>query len=238
LLISQSVRLATCVVLLLSTIPVNASPYESSWGTVGFGFGGPAKLSGDFTDRLDESACGASCPLSVRFAVGSGVGRWGVELEYVGMPVVDTAPVDRGDNERSAVRMGPVVSYTLVRRFAHHVGFDLAVRGGLQLGSLHADSVPYVVADPNCPPSKEGGCPGIEMTYEPPSYGLAAVPVGATLRIGARPEGSGLIAAFADLDYTFTRISFTEGARTGAMRTLTFGLVFGMMFDFSPRQGE
>ena len=56
-------------------------------------------------------------------------------------------------------------------------------------------------------------------------------PLGATLRLGGRLPDNGYVAAFADLDVTLVRIGFPGDARTGVLRTITYGLVLGTMFD-------
>jgi hypothetical protein len=74
-------------------------------------------------------------------------------------------------------------------------------------------------------------CDPIVTKYEPDAYSLVAVPIGATLRLGARLPDHGYFAAFADLDVTFVRVGFPGDARTGALQTITYGIVLGTMFD-------
>lgn len=161
-------------------------------------------------------------------AIGGGIGHWGVELQVASSPVADAGAMDYRDRDRHALRVGPVVRYTVARRY----GFDLSVRGGIQFGALLGDDVTTTTPDPSCPINREGMCDPLEMTYEPESYSLVALPLGATLRLGIRePGGRGFFGFFADLDYTLVRIAFPGDARTGTLHSMTYGLAFGMMFD-------
>ena len=212
----------------LAASPASASPYDIGWATMGVSLGASPELSGELDERLERKPCESTCPLSMRMAFGGGLGRVGVELQFASSPVEDVMATDYRDRDRHAFRGGPIVRFTALRGY----GFDLSVRGGVQIGTLGGDESKTSMPDPNCAIGREGMCPPIETTYEPESYWIWAVPLGATLRLGIRePRGQGFFGAFADLDYTLVRISFPGDARTGALRTISYGFTFGMMFD-------
>lgn len=205
-----------------------ASPYDVGWATVGMGLGASPELSGELAERMVREPCESTCPLSSRFAIGGGIGRWGVELQVASSPIEDTGAVDYRDRSRHALRAGPVVRFTALRGY----GFDLSLRAGIQYGALGGDTSTTSMPDPSCPLGREGMCDPVETTYEPDSYSLLAMPLGATLRLGVRePGGKGFFGVFADLDVTLVRIGFVGDARTGALRTITYGFVFGTVFD-------
>ncbi len=216
------------LVVIFAASTASASPYETAWANFAFGLGGSPELSGSIDGRLVRQPCEmSSCPLSSRFAIGGGFGRWGFELHGASNPVEDTGAMDYRDRSRHALRVGPLVRYSLVRGY----GVDLSVRGGIQLGALLGDSSSTSMPDPSCPISDEGTCDPIVTSYEPDAFSLFAMPLGATLRLGGRLPDRGYIAAFADLDVTLVRIGFPGDARTGVLQTITYGLVFGTMFD-------
>lgn len=205
----------------------SASPYDVGWTTFAFGLGASPELSGALADRVEREPCETQCPLSSRLAIGAGLGRWGIDLQLASDPVVDTQAMDYRDRARHALRFGPIVRFTAVRK----LGFDLSVRAGIQYGVLGGETSKTSERDPACPIQREGMCPPIVSSYDPESYGLWAMPLGATLRLGLRGGERGYFAAFADLDYTLVHVAFPGDGRIGGMRTLTFGFVFGTMFD-------
>jgi hypothetical protein len=222
------VRLLVIAIVMCAASAASAGPYDVGWATVGFSLGASPHVSGDIAGRVEREPCDTTCPLSSRMAIGGGIGRLGFELQIASSPVEDAGAMDYRDRSRHALRVGPVVRYTAFRRF----GFDLSVRAGVQLGVLSGDETTTSMADPSCPIGREGMCDPIEMTYEPDSYSLVALPLGATLRLGVRePGGRGYFGVFADLDYTLVRIGFPGDARTGALRTMTYGFMFGTVFD-------
>jgi hypothetical protein len=228
LAVADQDRVRALAILLVTfvTRATSASPYDVGWATMAIGGGAPAQPTGRLGERLERESCWQVCTLSMRVAIGAGIGRWGGELQLVNNPLTDTMATDWRDESRHALRVGPIVRYTLVRGY----GFDLSVRSGLQLGALMAGSRTTSSPDPYCPVNREGNCDPIEMTYDPESYFMLALPLGATARFGGRVDG-GFIGLFADLDYTLTRIWFPGDARSGVLRTLTFGITFGKMFD-------
>ena len=222
------VRLLAFLLVTLVTRTTSASPYDIGWATMAIGGGASPELSGDLGDRLVRIPCDTTCPLSVRGSIGGGIGHVGLELQTAVSPVEDTGATDARDRDRTVFRTGLVARYTLLRRY----GFDVSVRGGLQLGTLFGESSTTTMPDPNCPIVREGMCDPIEVRYEPASYFVVAMPLGATVRLGIRePGGQGFFGLFADLDYTVARVSFPGDARTGALRTMTYGVTFGTMFD-------
>lgn len=213
--------LITCV-----TRVASASPYEVGWVTVGIGLGASPELSGALADRIEREPCDATCPLSTRMALGGGVGRWGVEIQVATSPVTDTEAMDARDRQRQAFRAGLVGRFTVVRTY----GFDLSLRAGIQQGLLGGTSSTTSAPDPTC--RVDQVCEPIETTYTAQSHPLWAFPLGATLRFGLRePGGLGYFAVYADFDSSIVRIGFPDGARTGVMQTMTYGFLFGTMFD-------
>lgn len=215
-------------IVLVAASPAVASPYDVGWGTFTFGLGGAPQISGGLDERLVRDGCDqGSCPLSSRLVLGGGLGRWGIELHVASNPVTDRAATDYRDRDRHALRVGPLARYTVFRRY----GFDLSVRAGLQLGVLGGTESKQTMADPACPLEREGMCAPIVTTYDPDGYSLLALPFGATLKLGVRASDRGYFAVFADLDYTLARIGFPDDPRTGVLRTITYGVSFGSMFD-------
>lgn len=228
LLFGRGVRRLACLVVTCVAQVASASPYEVGWATVAFGLNGSPELSGGLARRVDREPCDTRCPLGSRFALGGGLGRWGIDLQLASDPMVDGHAIDHRDRARRALRFGPIVRFSAVRAF----GFDLAVRGGIQYGVLGGETSTMTERDPSCPIASEGMCPPIRSSYEPDGYTLWALPIGATLRFGVRPPGGrGYLAAFADLDYTFVHVAFPGDGRVGGMQSLTFGFVFGTKFD-------
>lgn len=213
--------------MLLITSTASASPYDIGWATLGLGLGPAPELSGELADRLVTEPCETTCPIGVRMAIGGGLGRWGVDLQIQAAGVEDTQAMDYRDVDRNVFRFGPVVRYSLFRGY----GVDLSVRGGLQYGVLIGESSSTSTPDPSCPASREGMCDPITTTYDPESYAIFAVPLGATLRLGARVEQNGFMGVFADFDYSFVHVSFPDDERWGRLRSMTFGFTFGSMFD-------
>lgn len=216
-------RWLVCLVLLVSA-PAAASPDDVGWATVGIGLGASPVLSGALADRLEREPCGSECPLSSRMIISGGIGRWGVELHVAGNPVDDTRAMDGFGSERHALRVGPLVRYSLVRRY----GFDVSVRGGVQYGGLSADGYSTYEYDASCMPDHE--CQPREVEHDGPSYSLWALPLGATVRLGVRADG-GYFALFADIDHALVHVAFPDDGRFGTMRTVTYGFTFGSMFD-------
>lgn len=202
------------------------SRYDVVWSTAAFGFGASPELSGGIADRLVREPCESTCPLSARIAIGGGAKRWGVEIQGGGSPLVDEKATDYRDRDRNAIRVGPLLRYSLLRGY----GFDLSVRSGVQFGGVIGSPSSTSMPDPNCPLSHEGMCEPVTMTYEPETYSLFALPLGATVRLGVRAD-NGFFGVFADYDVTLVRIGFPDEARYGAMRTIMYGFTFGMMHD-------
>ncbi|HEY5924113.1 MAG TPA: hypothetical protein VIV11_20675 [Kofleriaceae bacterium] len=196
------------------TSTTSASPYDVTWIAYGSSAGAPPRLSGEIGERLEREPCNVSCPMTMQWTLGAGTGRLAGELQFAVAELEDAGALDPRDRERRVFRFGPGARVALLR--SH--GFDLSLRGGLQLGWV--DGVP----------STELTAERMEVTYEPPQYSMWAVPLGATLRFGGRYSGwYGGVQA--DLEYTLVRVAFPDEARSGALRTITFGFVVGAMFD-------
>lgn len=219
------VRWLAVLVLVLIPVPTWASPADVGWATIGIGLGASPVLSGGIAERLEREPCGSECPLSSRMIISGGVGRWGIELHVAGNPVDDTRAMDGFGSDRHALRVGPLVRYSLVRRY----GFDVGVRGGVQYGGLSADGYSTYEYDATCMPDHP--CTPHEVEHDGPSYSLWALPVGATVRFGVRSGDGGYFALFADVDYALVHIAFPDDGRFGALRTVTYGFTFGSMFD-------
>jgi hypothetical protein len=217
----------TWCVLVLVAGHAHAGPEDAGWSTLNIGLGTASPPHGGFADRMATPPCrDEGCPLGMRFVLGGGLGRWGVELHLVTSPLEDTQAMDPRDRHRSAVRLGPVVRHALARKF----GFDLSVRGGLHYGWVLGETSTHFEPDPHCPLAREQTCPPVAITHRPDTYSLWALGLGATVQYRLRVE-HGFFGAYADLDVTTARIGFPDGARTGVLSSRTFGIVMGRMFD-------
>ena len=207
-------RWLVIVLLTFVTSTTWASPYDVTWIAVGSSGGAPPRLSGEIGERLERVPRNAACPMALQWTIGAGTGRLAGELQVAAAELEDAGALDPRDRERLLFRLGPGVRFAVLRKH----GFDLSLRGGLQLGRIDGVSSTELTAE------------RMEVTYVPPSYSMWAVPLGATLRFGGRASGwYGGVQA--DLEYTLVRIAFPDEARLGALRTITFGFVIGAMFD-------
>jgi hypothetical protein len=218
------VRLFTLLVLLVTAAPAAASPYDLGWGKLQIGLGPPPVIHGDLGKRTEPGPCGNStCQLSSRFAIGGGLGRWGFELQVAGLPIKDTWSMDWRDRSRDLLMMwGPHARYSIVRRF----GVDLSVRGGIEHGNYDADDTTTTTG--TCTAETPHGCSS--STYDPPSYGVFALSVGASVVWRVRMDG-GFMGIQADFDATVMRASYPDHPVYGAVFAKTFGIVLGSMFD-------
>lgn len=202
------------MILLLTS----AADAERKWGWGGFaiGMGGPVAIHGDLKERMGERDC---CMMTGRIVFGGGWGRWGGELQLVAAPMTDTFSTDDRDRQRSALLWGPMVRYAVLQKW----GLSLAVRGGVQHGTVSGDGVE--MQDVGC----DGPCK-TTTTYEPPKYGMWSATIGATAQARKRVE-RGYFGVWADVDYTVARVSYPDRGVTGAMTSRTYGFTFGSWFD-------
>lgn len=221
-----AVKLAASIVLVATLVgPVAAkpsSPYDVAWGSLSFGLGRASKLGGDLGDRSERARCSdGSCSLSPRFALGGGFGRWGVELHIAATPFTDTGEMVHLD--RSALMAGPIVRYSVFRRY----GFDLSVRGGFEIGTVDGDP-PIMVAPTACDPERPQTC--ASTLEDAPTHGLFGVSTGVSLGWRVRFD-RGFFGIQADFDVTAVRVAYAERDVYGTLATTTFGIMFGSMVD-------
>jgi hypothetical protein len=221
--VSTLVRALVIALVLGLASTAAASPYDVSWASFRVGLGTPPKLGGELGDRSESTACGnGRCPLSARFAIGGGFGRYGVELHISSAPFEDATAKDYRDRSRHAFLWGPQARFSAFRRW----GFDVSVRAGLQHGGLDGDE--STTRPSSCNADVPHSCDS--MSYEPPSYPVWAMSGGITLSWRVRFSG-GYFGIQADVDVTGIRAMYPDGAVYGTVATRTFGIVMGSMFD-------
>lgn len=229
--VNRSLARVVIAIILGLVSPASASPagspYDVVWASVQVGLGRASKLGGDLGDRSERAACsGGSCSLSPRFAVGGGVGRWGVELHVAATPFTDTHPVvptNATSLDRHALLVEPNVRFSVLRRW----GFDVSVRAGFAFGGIDGDP-PTMVFPTNCNAEIPHSCE--TKTEEADDHAVTGFSTGLSLAWRVR-FARGFFGIQADFDVTGVQVAYADGDVYGTLATSTFGIMFGSMID-------